>query len=457
VIAESPLDADVLWVGTEDGNVQVSRDGGQSWTEVGGAIAALDGAPDDTTYVSRVVASGAGAGTAYVALDAHRDGDFAPYVYKTTDFGRSWTPAIDGLPAEGSVNVIVEHPDDPQVLFLGTEHAAFVSTTAGRAWTKIDAGLPPTLYDDMAVHPRTRDLVIGTHGRSLWVWDDTTPLVEWDEAAGARAHLFSIRPATLRYPWKNTSYRGQAAYAGDNPPRGAMLHYRLGAAVDSVELVVRNSAGDVVRRLDGPGSAGPIHRVVWDLEHPPPPTAEDEGNGDADVAEPDTVLPALRHPTEPQGPLVAPGQYTVTLRAGGATSTKTVDVRPDPKATLTDAEWSEREAFLLDLLALQRRAFPMAERAEHVADSLDRRRDSLAEQGDVPAALAARADTAEARADRLDDVRDGLYGLASVFNASGVTQPTLHLPREAHRRQLRTLSHELPERIREWEAFASDL
>ena len=456
-IAESPLDPDVLWVGTDDGNVQVSRDAGQTWTEVGAAIESVSGAPGDTTYVSRVVASAASPGTAYVTLDAHRDGDFAPYVYKTTDFGQSWTALTNGLTIEnaGSVNVILEHPDDPQVLFLGTEHALFVSTNAGEQWAEV-AQLPTTLYDDLVVQRRTKDLVVGTHGRSLWIWDDTTPLVEWDAAQDDAAHLFSVRPATLSYPWKNTSYRGQEAYSCTDDPRGALLHYHLSSPVDSVQLTIRNADGEVVRTLTGPGEAGTIHQVEWDLEHPAPPSSDTE-NDDEDVLEPDTVLPTPRHPLDPQGPLVAPGRYTVTLRAGDATSTSSVAVHGDPDIDLTDEQWHDREAFLVDLLDLQRRAYPVAEHAERVADSLDAVRDSRAADGSVPDDLAARADSAEAHADRLDDVRDGLYGLASTFTMSGVTQPTLHPPRDAHHARKQALANDLAQHADAWQSFAAML
>jgi len=455
-IAESPLTPEILWVGTDDGNVQVSRDGGETWTEVGAKIAALDSAPDDTTYVSRVVASASQPGTAYVTLDAHRDGDFAPYVYKTTDFGASWTPLHDGLPS-GSVNVILEHPDDPQVLFLGTEHALFVSTTAGERWAEV-AQLPTTLYDDLAIQPTTGDLVIGTHGRSLWIWDDTRPLVEWSAQVDQEAaHLFSVRPATLDYWWKNTSYRGQEAYAGANPPRGALLHYHLNTDVDSVEISIENPNGEVVRTLSGPGSAGSIHRVVWNLQHPDPPTSEDFRT-DEDVAEPDTVLPALRHPTEPQGPLVRPGTYTITLTAGDATSTQTVEVRPNPDVDVPADAWAERESFLLDVLAMQREVYPVAERAEAMRDSLQSRLDSLQEAGDDLAdAFVARVDSAAAHADHLDDVRGGVYGLAATFNASGVTQPTMRPPRPAHRRQLERLRERWDEHTTRWETFRSEV
>jgi photosystem II stability/assembly factor-like uncharacterized protein len=441
-IAESPLTPDVLWVGTDDGNVQVSRDGGETWTEVGRNIESVN----DTTYVSRVVASAAGEGTAYVTLDGHRRGDLAPYVFKTTDFGQTWTKKTQGLPDEGPVNVILEHPDNPNVLFLGTEHALFASTTAGGRWTKVDSGLPTTLYDDLALHPREKDLVVGTHGRSLWILDDTTPIAEWTaEAKSADAHLFSIRPATMRNFWKNTSYRGQASWAGENPPFGALIHYHLGAPTDSVELVVRGPDGDVVRRLDGPATTGQIHRVTWDLAHTPPPTEEGGGNdGREGVVQPDTILPELEYPLETKGPFVRPGTYTITLNAGDVQKTKTVEVQGDPAIDLTAQQWRDREAFLLDVLDKQRTAFDAAQRADSLHERLAARQDTLEAQGEpVPNDLAALADTAEARAEALGELRGEVYGLARAFNWSYVTQPSLRPPTPTHRQRLDRIQAEL--------------
>lgn len=443
-IAESPRTSDVLWVGTDDGNVQVSRDGGQTWTEVGRHIDRVG----DTTYVSRVIASDAGNGVAYVTIDGHRSGDFAPYVFKTTDFGETWTSKTDGLPAEGTVNVIVEHPDNPDVLFLGTEHALFASTTAGDHWTKVDSGLPTTLYDDLKIHRREKDLVVGTHGRSLWILDDTTPIAEWSEAVKtADAHLFSVQSATIRNFWKNTSYRGQASWAGENPPFGALLHYHLAEPVDSVRLVVRDDEGDVVRRLTGPGSADRIHRVQWDLSHTPPPTSDDGGEDEeSGVVPPDTILPEIEYPLDPKGPFVQPGTYTVTLKAGETETTESVEVRGDPDIALTDAEWRARESFLLEVLEAQRALFHGAERADSLRKALTARRDTLkAQDAPVPDELTTVMDTAEARTDRLNDLRGDAYGLAGIFNWSYVTQPSLHPPTPTHRERFEVVQEQRQE------------
>jgi len=401
---------------------------------------------NDTTYVSRVVASAAGEGTAYVALDAHRAGDFAPYVFKTTDFGQTWTKKTQGLPDEGTVNVIVEHPDNPNVLFLGTEHALFASTTAGDQWTEVESGLPPTLYDDLAIHPREKDLVAATHGRSLWILDDTTPIAEWTaEAKAADAHLFSIQPATFRNFWKNTSYRGQESWAGENPPFGALLHYHLSEPVDSVELVVRSPEGDVVRRLDGPTSTGRIHRVTWDLAHPSPPTEEDEEDDGRDgVVEPDTILPEIEYPFDMKGPFVRPGTYTVTLKAGGVKKTESVEVRGDPAIDLTAQQWRDREAFLLEVLDGQRTAFRASQRADSLEDRLKAHRNDLATRVDsIPDELIGLLNRAEDEADTLGEVRGDIYGLAGVFNWSYVTQPSLQPPTPTHRQRFAALQNRL--------------
>lgn len=397
-IAESPLSPDILWVGTDDGNVQVSRDGGASWTNVSGN---LMGVPDGT-YVSRVLASGRSPGSAYVTLDGHRRGDFAPYVLRTDDFGATWTPLMDGLPS-GSVNVIEQHPYNPDLLFLGTEHALWMSTNGGAEWTRVP-GLPTTLYDDLAIHPRANDLVVATHGRSIYILDDLTPLEEWNAAVAAKpAHLFSIMPATIFHYWKDTSYRGHSEYAGENPPFGAILNYHLAAPVETAQITVTNASGDLVRTLDVPETPGAINRVVWDLRHEPPPSS---GRG-----EPDDEAPELPHPLSARGPFVSPGTYTVTLTADGAVATQTVEVRGDPQMPITAAQYAEREAFLVEVLAMQ-----------NAVSDLEGRTDDASE---------------------LRSLRRGIYSLAEQLNGGGVAQGTLYPPTAQQRKRKEELQRAL--------------
>jgi len=335
-IGESPLDPAVLWVGFDDGNLQVTRDGGATWTEVSHNVT---GVPDGT-YVSRVIGSARGPGVAYATFDAHRDGDFRPFVFRTDDFGATWTALWAGLPETGSVNVIVEHPDNDDVLFVGTEHALFTTTDAGAHWAKIP-NLPTTLYDDVIVHPREKDLVIGTHGRAIWILDDTRPLAEWSKAKGA-AYLFSIAPGTIMQYRKDTSYRGEADWIGDNPDEGVLITYKLGSGSGNATLRIARDDGTVVREMQVPSDAG-THRVNWDLRHALP--------GGSDVWE-RFDNPRLAHTLEQRGPFVSPGHYTVTLAARGTESSQTVQLSGDPEMKISVAEYQARERFLLEVLDL---------------------------------------------------------------------------------------------------------
>ncbi|MGD8321132.1 MAG: glycosyl hydrolase, partial [Gemmatimonadota bacterium] len=223
-VAESPLDARILWVGSDDGNLQVSRDGGATWTEV---VANLPGAPDGA-YISRIGASREAPGVAYVAVDDHRRGDFRPYAYRTEDFGATWTSIAGGLPADGSVRFIGEHPNRPGALFLGTEHALYASPDRGGTWYPLGTDLPATPYMEVEVQPRTHDAVVATHGRGIYILDDASSLAEWTPEVGRQpAHLFSIRPSHIWQYWEDKSYRGQDFWAGENPKEGAVLDYVL--------------------------------------------------------------------------------------------------------------------------------------------------------------------------------------------------------------------------------------
>ncbi|HSM61622.1 MAG TPA: hypothetical protein VK849_12525 [Longimicrobiales bacterium] len=400
-IAESPLEPAVLWVGFDDGNLQVSRDGGRTWTEVSGNVPGVAGG----TYVSRVEASARGAGVAYAAFDAHRDGDFRPYVLRTEDYGATWTPLHAGLPAVGSVNTILEHPDDADVLFLGTEHALYASTDAGATWARVP-NLPTTAYDDLVIHPREKDLVIGTHGRSIWILDDTRPFVEWDQ--GGPTALFSIAPGTIKVYRKDTSYRGQAEFAGENPPDGVLITYRLGPGEGSAVLRIAREGGEVIREMGIPSEAG-THRVNWDLRHPRAGT-EDVWERFDD--------PSLARPVEARGPLVSPGRYTVTLDARGGEHTRVVDVRGDPDMPISVAEYRSRERFMLDLMSL----------SAEVQDVM--RSMGVSGGGFGFGGRAGPQDSPEARIRRVARTVNGIYG---DLNGGGVRPGTLHPPTKAQR------------------------
>ncbi len=436
-ISESPLDASVLWVGMDDGNVQLSRDGGRSWTEVSRNV---PGVPAGT-YVSRVLASGSAPGTAYASFDAHRSGDFSPYVFRTTDFGRTWIPLHAGLPS-GSVNVIEEHPRNPNLLFVGTEHALWVSGDAGTTWARF-GGLPTTAFDDLVIHPREDDLVVATHGRSLWILDDLAPLAGWSpEVTQAPAYLFPVRSGTVHQYWKDTSYRGQGAFAGENAPDGTVVSYHLSRPATGAALVVRDASGREVRRMEVPGEAGTIHRVVWDLRHGLPFEAPDEEESDA--------LPVPPHPLGMRGPFVSPGTYAVTLEAGGQTASRPVEVRGDPELpTLTVADYQARERFLLDLLGMMERIEESTERTGALHTRLEALRDSLSMRGGSVVEVTTRLDSVTVLEDRLGTgsrfrgLRGEIASLYTDLNGGGVRQGSLFPPTPPMQERKRVLEEEV--------------
>jgi photosystem II stability/assembly factor-like uncharacterized protein len=367
-IAESPLDPKILWVGTDDGNLQLSRDGGTTWTELSASIQGVKSG----TFVSRIVASAASPGTAYVPFDAHRDGDFAPYIFKTTDFGKTWTAVVNGLPKDdSSVRSLAEYPGQPNVLFAGTERSVFVTQDGGGHWTKISANLPTTRYDDIIVHPRTKDVVLGTHGRSIWILDDAAPIAELTSTVAAkRAHLFNVPRATLMLYWEDVSNMGHYFFTGENPAEGATFTYHLSQPAQKVRLIVTGATGKMIRGVSGPGEAGIIHRVNWDLRYPVPPGGArggggggEEGGGGGGILRPGAIqLPIPSHDIGPRGPHVAPGTFKVTLEVDGtATESRTFEVRNDPASAVTLTQHKSRETFVVEVMDLMAKVEALGE------------------------------------------------------------------------------------------------
>ena len=262
-ISESPVVPGILWVGTNDGNVQVSRDGGAAWKNVVGNV---KGVPKET-HVSRVEASNFDGSTAYVSFDGHRTDDHKPYIFITKDLGETWTSVSGNLP-EGNVNVIKEDPKNRNLLYAGTEYGFYISLNAGREWKRFMNGLPTVRIDDVLVHPRENDLVLGTHGRSIWIMDDITALQQLsNEVMNVDAHVFDIRPAIA---WVNDIQRsilveGAKHFRGQNPARGSAISYWLKSAPSAdVRITINDIQGREIRSIEGTKDAG-LNRVQWDL------------------------------------------------------------------------------------------------------------------------------------------------------------------------------------------------
>lgn len=371
-VSESPRSQGVLLVGTDDGQVQLSTDGGAAWTNITARFKLP--AP---RWVSKVLWSQHEARTAYVAFDGHYDDDLAPMVYRTTDGGITWSAVAGDLPVGHSVKTLAEHPSNRDVLFAGTEFGLYVTFDGGKRWAYVGGALPRVRIDDIAIHPKHRDLVLGTHGRSIIVLDDISlfdkgaPVVASGEAA-----LYPIRPVMQRFVTRILPTPGARNFQAPNPPPGALITYALGvpaSASDTVAtLKVADAAGKVVRTLKVPAAAG-IHRAAWDLHNDRAPGVTDADEGWFGL---------------PSGAWVPPGRYTVTLAARGREVSQPVDVSGDSRVEIAAGALEARHAASMRLAALQKsfndgvelhkQMTAERERLERALATTPARRDSLA-------------------------------------------------------------------------------
>jgi photosystem II stability/assembly factor-like uncharacterized protein len=334
---ESPLLEGLIYVGTDDGLIQITQDGGQHWQRTG----SFKGVPD-MSLVEDIIASYHDADIAYAVFDNHKRGDYKPYILKTEDRGDSWNLMVQGLPARGSVHTIIEDHVDPGLMFAGTEYGLFFSNNGGGTWHELTS-LPTIAVRDLEIQRREGDLVIGTFGRGFYILDDYAPLRSSLEELDAQATLFAVRDSWIFNPDSRRSGRGNGhwgtgRYTADNPPYGAVFAYYLSTDLQSLKeqrrdsekeraaegednpypsweqlrredreeapsmtLTVRDSEGKVVQRIDGPAEKG-FHRVAWDMRFPPPDPINLEANTDLAPWE-----------SPPRGPMALPGNYSVTL------------------------------------------------------------------------------------------------------------------------------------------------
>ena len=298
-VSESPINAGMLWAGTNDGNIWVRQNETAEWTLVSDNI---EGVPPHA-WVKRIEASHHEPGRAYAVFDMHRWNNFAPYVYMTDDFGQTWTDITNDLPEEGSIYIIREDYKNPNLLFTGSEFAIFISIDRGATWSRFMNNMPTAPVHDLIIHPRDADLIVGTHGRGAWITDNITPLQQLtDSVLESDVHLFDVRPEVQ---WLNTyefSWTTQKRFYSNNPPTGSKIVYYLGREYsDSAAVEIMDITGKVVRTLAGATDTG-INTVFWDQREPPPP--EDEND-------------RRRRWRGPRlGALLPPGEYYVRLTVG---------------------------------------------------------------------------------------------------------------------------------------------
>jgi len=342
-IAESPVEAGVIWVGTDDGNVQVTRDDGANWSNVRDRVPGL---PEEA-WIGNIEASPTAAGTAFLAVDNHRLDDFTPHVWETTDYGQSWTELSAGLPQDDYVKVLRQHPENPNLLFVGMDRGLFASFDRGRSWVDMRLNLPRVSVRGIKIEPRYNDLVIGTHGVGAWILDDIQPLVELTEAMEEEVYLFDIREATDWESWNRDSSLGRSTFQGENPREGAYIDFWLSeemAGTDGVTVTIKitDVRGWLVREMRNVHAEAGVNRAVWNLVwEGPEPVAGAGGGGGGRFG--------------PSGPPAAPGNYTATLTVGGEELSKAFTVRGDPAVEIGQADYEARTQAALQGRELQSR------------------------------------------------------------------------------------------------------
>ncbi len=372
-LEESAAKQGVVWVGSDDGIVSVTQDSGKTWTNVSSKIS---GVPK-FTYVADVLPSRAQAGTAYVAFDGHRGGDYNTYVFTTTDFGATWRSIASNLPKGEVARGLAEDRKDPNILYLGTETGLWVSWNKGGQWTRFKANLPTMPIYEIKQHPRDNDLILATHARGIWILDDPTPIQEWAKSETADTFMFNSEPATIMNQANDQmkGFEGDRLFLGMNPAPGATIAYRLKADAKDVKLTIKDASGTVVRELTGTAATGPgndlrdrnkagLNIVKWDLRLQPlrplppapgAPAAAAGGGGGGGFGGGGN-----------NGPYVLPGTYKATLNVNGRDA-QTIDVvvKGDPEITITDADRRMWFDTAKDLHELQAKANDVAEMVQN--------------------------------------------------------------------------------------------
>jgi hypothetical protein len=344
-LAESPIEKGLIWAGSDDGLVHVTRDGGQHWSDV------TSKEFGEWSLVSILEPSQHSADTAYVAIDRHKLDDFHPYLFKTADLGKSWTKITAGLPDNSYAHAIREDPKRKGLLYAGTENGIYISFDDGGHWQSLKLNLPTTPIHDLTI--KGDDLIVATHGRAFWVLDDIAPLRQMNAAAeSAEAHLYQPSSA-IRFRGPGFTLPATVP-VGANPPAGAIIYYSLKAAPkDPITLEVFDEHGKLVRKYSSKktgGGASPVeeefgfrgqsaqlpaeaglNRFVWDMHYETPIT----------------VPGAVGWGGRPAGPLVVPGTYEIKLTVGGKTESAKVEITKDPRLSVSQGDLQKQEEFAM--------------------------------------------------------------------------------------------------------------
>ena len=419
-LAESPVTRGLLWVGTDDGLIQITRDEGKTWANI---------TPKDLpewSRISQIDASSFDAGTAFVAADRHQSDDLHPYVYKTADYGKTWTKVTNGIPDTSFVRVVREDPKKRGLLYAGTEDGVYVSFDEGSNWRPLKLNLPTTPVHDLVV--KNNDLVVGTHGRAFWILDDLSPIRQFkDEITQKDAFLYT--PAT--------AYRIQAGASGElhpskrtaqNPPVGAVIYYFLKDAPKAeteAKIEILDGTGKVIRKYSSaevkqpeepldPDDKKPekeikpeagLNRFVWDLRY-------EEAH-----RVPGYYLWEYNHGA--QGPVAAPGHYQVRLTVGSQSQTVPLDVALDPRVKVSQADLDQQFSLLMQIHEELNRLYGMVNQIQDVRLQLSGLKKRLPQNASAKT-ISASADDLEKK---LVAVREQLVNLAISANEDSLAYP----------------------------------
>ena len=456
-VSESPLKEGLLFIGTDDGDIHVSENGGQQWRKA----AAAPGVPD-TTQVARVEPSSHDANTIYAAYDNHMSGDYKPYLFKSTDLGRTWRSIAGNLPEKGTVYVVIDDPKDASLLYAGTEFGAYFSRDGGARWTRLRGGLPTIQVRDMAIHKRDDALVLATFGRGFWVMDDLAPLRALTPqvvASSAALLPLSRTPMFIESSplgGRGQSFQGAAFYTANNPAFGATFTYYLRETIrtrrearlqrdraaarrnedtpypawdtlrvedreeaPAIILTVTDAEGRVVRRLTGPVTAG-LQRVAWDLRFPAVTPAGQGGGFGGGAGEGDG---GENRP--PAGPYVLPGVYTVSMarRVDGVTTPLGQPQRFE--VYLLDGDTPRTPAVVAFQQQTSRLQRAMMGTSSMIGETITQVQALRRALNDAPAATDAIARDARSIETRLRDLQTALSGDQTMGRRSEPTPPSL--------------------------------
>ena len=391
-ISESPTNSKVIWVGTDDGLVQVTRDGGETWTNVTANIPDLP----EGLWVSHVEASPHEEGTAHISVDGHRSGDMSTYLYRTTDFGQSWE-SIVGEGIQSFAHVVVQDLVNPELLFAGTEYGLYVTLDGGNRWARFKGGLPPVPVRDVDIHPRDHDLIIGTHGRGIYILDDLTPLrALTSETLESDLALLPARDAVMEATGGMSWFTGSDEFAGRNPPEAASIFFyqKKRHIFGDLKVEIYDSEGELITTIPAPKVKG-LNRAEWPMRLPPP-----------------KLPPATSLVMAFYGPRVPEGEYTFKLIKGKESYEGKVNLVPDPRSPHSAEDRKLQQETALEL-------YYALEDLTYLIDTLIDVRDQTKARGEEAGGKGSLAEKLEAYGEKVEAFRGSLVSTAETGMLSG--------------------------------------